>query len=86
MKRSGEIDLKSWKQSIMATNDPINHPVHYTQHASGVECVTIAEQFPYNLGNVIKYVWRAGLKSSNPIEDLKKAQWYIAREIQRLEK
>jgi len=70
----------------MATNDPINHPVHYTLHASGVECVTIAEEFPYNLGNVIKYVWRAGLKSSNPIEDLKKAQWYIAREIQRLEK
>jgi hypothetical protein len=37
------------------------------------------------LGNAIKYIWRAGLKSADPIEDLKKARWYIEREIARLE-
>lgn len=40
----------------------------------------------FNLGNAIKYVWRAGLKSDNPVEDLRKAAWYITREISRLEK
>jgi hypothetical protein len=38
------------------------------------------------MGNAAKYLWRAGLKSKNPIEDLKKARWYIDREIQRLER
>lgn len=64
-------------------NDPINNPSHYTQHPSGVECVTIAQEFPYNLGCVIKYVWRAGLKSKSPIEDLRKAARYIELEIKR---
>jgi hypothetical protein len=38
------------------------------------------------LGNAVKYIWRAGLKSESPLEDLKKARWYIDREIARLEK
>ena len=62
------------------------HPAHYNQHPSGVECVDIAEAFNFNLGNVIKYVWRAGLKDSDGIDDLRKAKWYITREIERLEK
>ena len=63
--------------------DEINHPTHYTQHPSGVECVDIAEAFPYNLGNAIKYIWRAGLKTASPEQDLCKAAWYIARELKR---
>jgi hypothetical protein len=62
----------------------INHPPHYNQHPSGTECIDIIEHFPFNVGNAIKYLWRAGLKSSNPIEDLQKAAWYCNREIERL--
>jgi hypothetical protein len=65
-------------------HDPINHPKHYTQHPSGVECIEVAEHYNFCLGNAIKYIWRAGIKSDNPVEDLKKAAWYIEREIQRL--
>jgi len=64
-------------------SDAIN-PSHYKSHPSGVECIEIAEHFGYNLGNAIKYIWRAGLKG-DAIEDLKKAAWYLDREIQRCE-
>jgi hypothetical protein len=50
-----------------------------------VECITIAEAFNFNLGNVIKYVWRAGLKSDNPTSDLLKAKKYIDFELSRRE-
>ena len=61
-------------------NDPVNNPKHYTDHPSGVECIQITEHMGFNLGNAIKYVWRADLKN-DAIEDLKKAVWYIQREI-----
>ena len=63
--------------------DPIDHPPHYTAHPSGTECIDITEHMDFNLGNVIKYVWRADLKG-NATEDLKKARFYINREINRL--
>jgi hypothetical protein len=63
-------------------NDPINHPKHYTNHPSGVECITITEHMCFNLGNAIKYIWRADLKG-NAEQDLQKAIWYIDREINR---
>lgn len=62
----------------------INHPKHYTSHQSGVECIQITEHMNFCLGNAVKYIWRAGLKGE-PIEDLKKAKWYIEREINRLQ-
>jgi hypothetical protein len=65
------------------TNDPVNHPKHYTSHPSGVECIQVTEHMNFNLGNAMKYIWRAGDKG-NMIEDLKKAQWYLTREIVRL--
>ena len=68
------------------THDPVNHPSHYTQHPSGVEAIEITEHFNFNCGNAIKYIWRAGLKSDSPVEDLRKARWYIEREIARLTK
>lgn len=64
-------------------NDPVNRPKHYTEHPSGVECIAITEHMSFNLGNAIKYIWRADLKGKQ-IEDLKKAVWYIEREIKRL--
>jgi hypothetical protein len=66
--------------------ETVNHPAHYNAHPSGVECIVIAEHYGFNTGNAIKHLWRAGLKSPGAIEDLKKAAWYIAREIERLEK
>ena len=68
------------------TNDPVNHPPHYTGHPSGVEAITITEHYNFNVGNAIKYLWRAGLKTADATQDLRKAAWYINREIQRLEK
>ena len=64
------------------STDPVNHPAHYTAHASGVECITITEGFCFNLGNVIKYIWRAEEKGAL-IADLQKAEWYLRREITR---
>lgn len=64
-------------------NDPVNHPPHYTQHPSGVECIEIVEHFPYNLGNAVAYIWRCEHKGE-PIQDLEKAVWYVQREIHRL--
>lgn len=76
-----------------ATTDNVNHPKHYTSHPSGVECIQITEHYNFCVGNAIKYVWRAGLKSevgSDPvekqIEDLNKAIWYLRREVERLAK
>lgn len=71
----------------LGTGDPaVDHPAHYTAHPSGVECIDITEHMGFNLGNAVKYIWRAGLKSEDPIQDLKKAAFYINREIERLGK
>jgi len=63
-------------------DDPVNHPKHYTQHPSGIECITITRHMGFNLGNAVKYIWRADLKH-DAIEDLEKAAWYLADEIRR---
>ncbi|AQU86180.1 hypothetical protein B0W47_00490 [Komagataeibacter nataicola] len=62
----------------------INHPRHYNAHPSGIECIQVAEHMSFNLGNALKYIWRADEKG-NALEDLKKAEWYIKREIARRE-
>ena len=64
--------------------DPVNHPSHYNSHPSGIECIQITAHMNFTLGNAVKYIWRAGLKSDAPITDLEKARWYIEREIARL--
>ena len=62
--------------------DAVNHPKHYTSHPSGVECITVTEHMGFNLGNAVKYIWRADLKAS-AVEDLQKARWYIDRELKK---
>ena len=64
-------------------NDPVNHPKHYTEHPSGVECIEVTEHMNFCVGNAIKYLWRAGLKGEQ-VEELRKARWYIDREIARI--
>lgn len=63
-------------------SDVVNAPSHYTQLP--VECVDVAEHFGYLLGNVIKYVWRHQHKGK-PLEDLRKARYYLERAISKLE-
>ena len=66
-------------------SENINKPKHYTSHPSGVECIQIAEHHDFLIGNAIKYLWRAGIKSTDTeIQDLKKAIWYIERKIKLL--
>lgn len=66
-------------------NDPVNHPSHYTSDPSGIECIQITRHRNFNIGNAIKYLWRAGLKDGNSdIQDLQKAVWYIQDEIKRI--
>ena len=65
--------------------EAVNHPKHYNAHPSGVECIDVVEHMSFNLGNVIKYLWRADEKGAS-IEDLKKAAWYLQREIEKRER
>lgn len=54
-------------------NDPVNHPKHYTSDPSGIECIEITRHRNFNIGNAIKYLWRAGLKDGNSdIQDLQR--------------
>lgn len=71
-------------ESPQTSGDEVN-PDHYKSHPSGVEAVEILEWYNYNTGNALKYLWRAGLKG-DAITDLKKALWYVQREIDRLER
>ena len=69
----------------MTSTDPVNHPSHYTSDPSGVECITITRHRNFNIGNAMKYLWRAGIKDEQKqIEDLQKAIFYINDEIKRL--
>lgn len=64
-------------------SDMVNRPPHYTSHPSGIECIEITEHMSFLMGNAMKYLWRADLK--NGTEDLKKAKWYIDRELKKRE-
>lgn len=66
-------------------------PEYYKSHPSGVECIDITRHYCFDIGNAIKYLWRAGLKQeegytsiSKEIEDLHKAIWYIEDRIKQL--
>ena len=72
------------------THDPVNTPSHYTRDG-GIECIdalesalTAEQASGFRRGNAMKYVWRAGRKGS-ALEDLRKAEWYLKREISTLE-
>jgi hypothetical protein len=69
------------------SKEQIDHPEHYNKNPSGIECIEVIRWFNFNIGNVIKYCWRAGLKDDKKhIEDLEKARFYIMDEIERLKK
>lgn len=79
--------------TMKLAQEAVNHPKHYNSHPSGVECIDVIEHYMFNVGNTIKYLWRAGLKSDaslsdleKELEDCKKAAWYLGRHISNLEK
>ena len=76
--------IKEWVDCKEGEGDVVNQPKHYTEHPSGIECIQVTEHMGFNLGNAIKYIWRCDLKL-DAIEDLKKAKWYIDREISKRE-
>ena len=71
--------------------DPVNHPPHYNASpaqcrgcGTSIECIDVTAHMSFCAGNVVKYLWRAEHKGRH-LEDLKKAAWYLAREIERVE-
>ena len=68
-------------ESDLLATDPVNHPPHYK--SGGIETIDFieAKDLNYRLGNVVKYVSRAGRKNTDPVQDLEKAAWYLQREI-----
>ena len=81
----GDTCLKCQELHKTKPADAIN-PNHYKSHPSGVECIDIVEHMNFNRGNAMKYLWRAGSKGDvlQEIEDLKKARWYLDREVKRM--
>ena len=71
------------KSPIKPIGTPVNHPDHYNNSPSGIECIDVVEHMSFNVGNAIKYLWRHGDKG-NAIQDLQKAIWYSEREIEGL--
>lgn len=68
-------------------HDPVSRPAHYT--SGGVETIDAIEAWGlgFHLGNAVKYISRAGKKDpAKTVEDLRKAIWYIERDIKRRER
>lgn len=79
-----KIGIKNRPANGTAEAERINHPDHY-QLGGGVEVIDIAEQLNFNRGNAVKYLCRAGRKTTaEELDDLEKAAWYVRREIQRI--
>lgn len=74
--------VSKYEEALATQADPVNHPPHYTSHASGVECIDITRHMNFNLGNAVKYIWRADLKGKD-VEDLQKAVFYLNDEIRK---
>lgn len=84
-------NLTDTKEEESKKHDSVNHPKHYCSHPSGIECIEISRHYNFDIGNAMKYLWRAGLKKEQglsdvekEIEDCKKAIWYINDHIKHL--
>ena len=68
--------------------EKVNHPDHYGGENNPYEAIKVIEAWDLNfhLGNVVKYISRAGKKSKRSVEDLKKAEWYLSRYVQFIQK
>ncbi len=78
-----------WDKTSITNNESVEHPEHYGGKDNPYEAIKVIEAWDlgFNLGNVVKYVARAGKKEGNNIADeLKKAKWYLCREIEKIKK
>lgn len=74
------------EEEIVSKVDPVNPP-HYKCNPSGVEAIEVTQHMSFCIGNAMKYLWRCGLKrTEHPVTDLRKAIWYLEKEIGRLER
>lgn len=69
-------------------SDPVNHPSHYTDNPKGIDLIDMIGHLPFPRGAAIKYIYRAGKKGDHEteVEDLRKAIWFLQREITELTK
>lgn len=83
--RPGIIHYTGLTSTSEVISDKVNHPQHYGGEDNPYEAIKVIEAWnlDFNLGNVVKYISRAG-KKDDLIQDLEKARWYLDREIQRL--
>jgi hypothetical protein len=77
--------LQKHREDMINKAEAVNHPEHYGGSESTYEAIKVIDawELGFCLGNVVKYISRAGKKGSK-LEDLKKAQWYLNREIEKL--
>lgn len=76
--RREQLDQAKERNKVESSIDFVNHPPHYTEHPSGVECIQITRHMSFDLGNAMKYIWRAGNKQSeDEAKDISKAIWYL---------
>lgn len=81
-----EDEIELWSTDV-ETSSKVDHPSHYTWLPNGLEVIDLTECLNFNRGNSVKYLCRAGKKDpATELEDLKKARWYVEREIARVEK
>jgi len=82
--RRGCQSYECYEARLYTPADVVAHPPHYTSHPSKVECIQITEHMNFCRGNALKYLWRAGEKDkAKEEEDLRKAHWYLERELDR---
>jgi len=90
-KEKMNIDLGTMKTNSSNYNriikQLVDHPSHYGGKDNPYEAIKVIEAWDlgFCLGNVVKYISRAGKKTNSPVEDLKKAMWYLEREISKNE-
>lgn len=83
----GSDDAPTYAQEQLADverREAVDHPDYYKR--GGIEVIDAIEawELGFNLGNVVKYIARAGHKTADSLQDLKKAAWYLEREIERM--
>jgi|TARA_R110000803_G_scaffold138382_2_gene205230 hypothetical protein len=80
-------DIIAYNRKEYRKNEMVNHPNHYGGEDNPYEAIKVIENWDlgFNLGNAVKYISRVG-KKDNTLDDLKKASWYINREINKLKK
>lgn len=71
---------------ILRETETVDHPAHYGGADNPYEAIKVIEawELGFHLGNAVKYIARAGKKTDNNLEDLRKAAWYLQRQIERL--